>query len=219
MSTFGITDESAYVTALIVIIVICMSNLIKLGLRYKNFTTIRAVLTFSKTDFGTSGCLWLVNYFGMTLCRRKLSLTYGTNLCVKTICLITCSMSKCGNNLLCNLIVASVAMLSLCQTVFCTGGSLSTISNNTMIECRNLLLLYKDFATILTWLSIGETWRSARSSLAFDYLFLMTCGWNCYAFLFTARAGTCLRSLFIACSCLGNNPFTILMNVKILASR
>ena len=150
MSTFSITDESAYVTALIVIIVICMSNLIKLGLRYKNFTTIRAVFTFSKTDFGTSGCLCLVNYFGMTLCRRKLSLTHGTNLCVKTICLITCSMTKCRNNILCNLIVASVAMLSLCQTVFCTGGSLSTISNNIMIECRNLLLLYKDFATILT---------------------------------------------------------------------
>ena len=74
---------------------------------YNDFTTIRAVFTFSKTDFGTSGCLCLVNYFGMTLCRRKLSLTYGTNLCVKAVCLIACSMTKCRNNLLCNLIVAS----------------------------------------------------------------------------------------------------------------
>ena len=117
---------------------------------YNDFATNRAVLTFSKSNFGTSGCLCLVNYFSMTLCRSKFSITNGTNLCVKTICLITCSMTKCGNSFLCNLIVASVAMLSLCQTVFCTGGSLSTISNNIMIECRNLLLLYKDFATILT---------------------------------------------------------------------
>ena len=116
----------------------------------KHFVTNRAVLTFGETGICAIGINRSINYLSMTLCRSKFSITNGTNLCVKTICLITCSMTKCRNNILCNLIVASVAMLSLCQTVFCTGGSLSTISNNIMIECRNLLLLYKDFATILT---------------------------------------------------------------------
>ena len=116
----------------------------------KHFVTNRAVLTFGETGICAIGINRSINYLSMTLCRSKFSITNGTNLCVKTICLITCSMTKCRNNILCNLIVASVAMLSLCQTVFCTGGSLSTISNNIMIECRNLLLLYKDFATIIT---------------------------------------------------------------------
>ena len=117
---------------------------------YNDFATSRAVLTFGETGICAIGINRSINYLSMTLCRSKFSITNGTNLCVKTICLITRSMTKCSNSLLINLIVASVAMLSLCQTVFCTGGSLSTISNNIMIECRNLLLLYKDFATILT---------------------------------------------------------------------
>ena len=117
---------------------------------YDNLIANATMLTLGKTCLGT-GCInRLVDNLGVTLGRSKLYLTYGTNLCVKTICLITCSMSKCSNSLLINFIVASIAMLSLCQTVFCTGGGLSTINNNIMIECRNLLLLYKDFSTILT---------------------------------------------------------------------
>ena len=117
---------------------------------YDNLIANTTMLTLGKTRCGT-GCInRRVDNLGMPLCRRKLSLTYGTNLCVKTICLITCSMTKCRNNLLCNLIVASVAMLSLCQTVFGTGGIFHIINNNIVAECRNLLLLYKDFSTILT---------------------------------------------------------------------
>ena len=150
MSAFSITNKSAVITALIVFIVVCMRDYGSNVLLNKNFATSRAMLTLGKTRRGT-GCInRRINHLGVTLSGSKLNLTYGTNLCVKTICLITCSMSKCSNNRLCNLIVASVAMLSLCQTVFCTGGSLSDISNNIMIECRNLLLIYKDFATILT---------------------------------------------------------------------
>ena len=117
---------------------------------YDNLIANTTMLTLGKTRCGT-GCInRRVDNLGVSLGGSKLNLTYGTNLRIFAICLCAGSMTKCSNSLLINFIVASVAMLSLCQTVFCTGGGLSTINNNIMIECRNLLLLYKDFSTILT---------------------------------------------------------------------
>ena len=146
MSLCGSKLFIAHSTNLCILAVCLCTGSVSLGrygsLRYKDFVTNRAMLTFGKTAFGTGGSYRLVNYLCMRLCSCKLCITHSTNLCILAVCLCTGSVSlgRYGS-LRYKDFVTNRAMLTFGKTAFGTGGRCSTVNHLGVSESRYDFLL------------------------------------------------------------------------------
>ena len=181
---FSIANESASVTAFVVLIVISVRNHRNLALLYENFLTNVAVLTFGKTCSSTSSCYFRIDNLGVTRAIDNLCLS-GEFLvtsgainhtvvasvngagCLYAILLNrSCGrMSESGNDFLrYEYFVTNAAVLTFGKSCIGTSRSYRRVNYFGMSESGNGLLRYENSLARLAMRAFGETCSGTRGS-------------------------------------------------------
>ena len=127
-------------------------------LRYEYFTTNRALHTFGKSVFGTSGCYCGNCFFDMTKIRIKERATDSTMLRCSTIRILTGGMSKRGNFFLrFKYFTTNRALLTFGKTALGTSGCYCRNDRFSMSKCGNNFLLFKYYFTNRALHTFGKT--------------------------------------------------------------
>ena len=239
VKTFNITNIITIVTRLVTIIIVSMSVSRNSLLCKESFTTYGALLTVSKTCFGTGGSLACYGFFLMTKCINcyglsgKLCITYRTvNYVVIRACVYAIRSNVvlyyCLRSLVTKLINCYGLSGSLCITYRTVNyvvirACVYAIRSNVVLYYRlrismtkfsDFFLCKESFATYGTLLTIGKTCFGTSSILACYGFFCVVNHLDCLGVRITTRASEGLNTL-----CTTGRSSSYLLGVAMYVSR